>query len=387
VDNPARGGYVEAVPSLNRAALAVALLCASLTGSAGTAWAEDGESVDPLDAARARVREIESGLVSALEKVRQSSVTVLIRRYPKGDAANPEGEPVLIGGGSGVIIKYRGKPWIITNHHVIDGAHLVSVVGLDGREHRVEVHDSIRRQDIALLSFKEKVSGIVPVQVKKESSRKLTEGTWVFATGNPFFLGADGRSVTTLGVVSGLERVLGGGYLYGRAIQHDAEVNKGNSGGPLWNVDGDLVGINGMIMVRERNPALAPISSGVSFAIPIDQVWSHLRTLVDKRKDAKAPFLGLATETTTDDKGRPAGAVVRKVLRGSPCGPSGGRSKFIQKGDVILSFSPKGKRYPIRTVGDLTNALMKTQPGVPVSIKCRRGRKTFTWKGKIGVSE
>ena len=87
------------------------------------------------------------------------------------------------------------------------------------------------------------------------------------------------------------------------------------------------------------------------------------------------------------DQGRPAGAQVRQGLRGRPCGPGAGRSKFIQKGDVSLSFSPKGKRYTIRTVGDLTNALMRTQPGVSVSIKCRRGRKTFTWKGKIGVSE
>ena len=388
------------VPSLAASALALAVLSAGMFPS--TARAEEpsappapAAAPDPLELARKRVREIQGNLVSALAKVRRSSVTVFCKVTPKpkpqAPGASPEGgpppEPVLVSGGLGVVIKFGGKSWVITNQHVVAGAEIVSVIDSKGKEHAVQVHDAVEQQDIALLSFDSRKVDVDPVIIRKQASKKLVEGMWVLATGNPFFLAKDGRSVATLGVVSGLDRVLGGRFTYGRAIQHDAEVNKGNSGGPLWNLSGELVGINGMIIVREQNAAGLPVSSGVSFAIPIDQVWGHLSTLVDKRKDAKAPFLGLTTSTVTDKKGKPIGARIDGMDRRSPCARKNGSSKGLIAGDVIRYFTPAGKRYKINTKKDLTNALMQCKAGVKVSIRVRRGRREFTWSGKLGTRD
>src|SRR6185369_5492152 len=103
-----------------------------------------------------------------------------------------------------------------------------------------------------------------------KASADLEEGQWCIATGNPFGLGMDGRPVVTLGVVSGKDRVLGGQLLYGRAIQHDAAVNHGNSGGALWSVKGEYLGINGMIASHSVGLATGQqaASVGASFSIP-----------------------------------------------------------------------------------------------------------------------
>jgi serine protease Do len=167
-------------------------------------------------------------------------------------------------------------------------------------------------------------------------------------------------------------------------VQHDAEVNRGNSGGPLWNLSGDLVGINGMIIVREAHPLFGPVSSGVSFAIPIEQVYGHLRTLADKRKDAKSPWLGLVTETVTDTKGKPAGAKILFIDPRSPCGRDA-RNSSVAVGDLIVSLSVKGRRYVVRTQGDIANALMQTQAGAPVTIYYRRNGRSDRWSGKLGT--
>lgn len=345
-------------------------------------------AADALEEARSHVRAVQQNLEEALAKVRRSSVSILCKVQPRSKDGQPVGPLVVRSGGSGVVIRYGNKSWIVTNQHVVNGAEHIVVIDCEGREHDVSVHDAVENQDIALLAFDDpKTADIDAVVVRKDASRKIEEGTWVIATGNPFFLAKEGYPSATLGVVSGLDRVLGSEYVYGRAIQHDAKVNPGNSGGPLWNLDGELVGINGMIMIREMNEAGAPVSSGVSFAIPIDQIWGHLRTLVDKRKDAKAPFLGLVTRTCTDVAGKPIGAEVVEIQKGSPCGQVGGSSKYLQKGDVILSFSPGGKRYGISTESDLANALMQAQAGATVSVRVRREKKVFTWTGKLGTQE
>jgi serine protease Do len=322
--------------------------------------------VDPEFAkALARTREIEGELVTTLEKVRSATVTVANLRRVKKDAS-----VTVIGFGSGLLLSQKGT-WVITNVHVIKDAEELEVITSDGVHRPVKVADQVEQYDMALLEF----TGGPPRGLKGVSIRpnpSLAEGTWVVATGNPFYLALDGKSVATLGVVSGTDRILGSDYLYGKAIQHDAEVNPGNSGGPLWGLDGTFLGINGMIAFTHAVGS-GPQNTGVSFSIPAEQVLKYLDAMVDKKKDAQAGYLGLETETSSDASGNPVGALVLKVQRDVTT---------LKSGDVILKVGAKGKpSQAVRTASDLTNVLSLFPAGSVLRVTYRRGKQTETWEG------
>jgi S1-C subfamily serine protease len=329
-----------------------------------------------------RAEGIEDGFIKAVDKVRINSVTVLNMRERKVPG---QAEPVLFkaGGGSGVIISRNNKLWILTNVHVTAGHKALQVVTHDGVYRDVELHDSIPEYDIALLKFKEKPRRVKfrGVTVRKSNSeRGLREGTWVIATGNPFFLAEDGRSVTTRGVISGLGRFLGNKYQYVGAIQHDAAVNPGNSGGPLWDLRGRFIGINGMISMGHRIPGVRPTNTGAAFALPAHQIDAYLRKLVDD-EDAEAGFLGLACETATDNKGKSIGA---RVMRVDPRSPMAKDKERPTKGDLITSIIIKGSQKRIYTASDLRELVSVLQAGTEITLKYKRGRKYKRWKGPLG---
>jgi S1-C subfamily serine protease len=323
-----------------------------------------------------KARAIEDALVKAVDRVRRSSVSIFQQRRINGDL-------VLAGAGSGVLVERRGKPWILTNVHVIEGNEGLIAVTCDGESHEVVAHDTIPSYDIALLKFRERAPrGIRTVTVKASTSKRgLAEGTWVIATGNPFFLAADGESVTTLGVVSGLDRYLGGEYEYVGVIQHDAEVNPGNSGGPLWNLDGDLAGINGKIAMGYRFPGAQPSNTGAAFSLTVEQVERFLDRLIDKR-DAQAGFLGIECETEVDGKGNPTGARVSRIHERSPV--LGQRDQPL-KDDVITMLTLKGTIQRIYTASDLVREISTSPAGTPVKLRFRRGSKWMTWSGALGA--
>jgi|GEM_PF-3461019 len=323
---------------------------------------------------------VEQSLVAALAKVRAHSVSVLnLRRDPQGNLATA-------GVGSGVIVNEQGKDahlWVITNVHVTAGSEALDVVTSDGRRWRVTTEDQIERYDFALLRFVDKPKGLKGVKIDSTASQCLCEGAWVLATGNPFFLALDGQPVCTLGVISGTDRILGGEYFYGNAIQHDAEVNPGNSGGPLWNSKGQLIGINGKIASRPGAPGAGPSNSGASFSIPIHQVSAFLKELI-KPADAQSGFLGITAETSTNAAGNPAGARVTAFERGSPANIGDPKDRPLAAGDVIEKISLGGKGFKVLTATDLTNAVVLYPSDTKVSISYRRGSKTFTWSGLLG---
>jgi serine protease Do len=269
---------------------------------------------------------------------------------------------------------------VLTNVHVIEGADGLEIVTDDGLHHVMQVKDTIPTYDIALLEFPGRAPrGLVDVRVKGNvSERRIREGTWVIATGNPFFLALDGASVTTLGVVSGTGRVLGGRFNYVNAVQHDAEVNPGNSGGPVWTLKGDLVGLNGMIMSRPTFPGARPTNTGASFALPAEQLEAFLRQLTSK-SDAKCGFLGVDTTTFTDSKGKAAGAEVARIAPRSPVTQG---SNSLQEKDVITQFGTGGGSR-IYTSTDLQEALSVLPCGARVLIKYKRGSRTYTWRGEL----
>jgi serine protease Do len=362
--------------------LLVALLAA--WGVAPTARADDTPDAEAYEKALEYAEGIEKGLVDSIAEVRLNSVTVFNLRRPK-----PEMEPMRTSGGSGVIISRGGKLWILTNVHVTDKHDALEVVTHDGVIRPVIQHDSIPEYDIALLRFTEKPRKVkfrgVTVKPSKSGngSSGLSEGTWVIATGNPFFLGGDGIAVATLGVVSGLNRFLAGEYAYVGAIQHDAEVNPGNSGGPLWNLQGDLVGINGKIFMGHRTQGTGPSNTGASFSLPIHQVDAFLKRLVGD-DDAEAGFLGLETDTATDDKGKAVGAVITKIHPASPVNAKGQTKNAPKAGDVITSITVKGSSKRVYTASDLREIVSLLPAGVDVSLKFKSGNRSRRWKGKLG---
>jgi len=385
-----------------------ALLAATIVGIA-SAQAGDAPAPPPdaYAVALAHARAIEQQLVTTVDAVCDSCVAVLNDQFPpeKPDAPDKDGksakkpaskDPPTMFIGSGVIVRTgtpgAWKTWILTNHHVVEKAVKLEIIARDGVKRFVELADEVQQYDISLLRPLDKPTGLKPVSVRGKASVELDEGQWCIATGNPFGLAMDGRPVVTLGVVSGKDRVLGGGaLLYGRAIQHDAAINHGNSGGPLWNLKGEFIGINGMGMVDGNGLAAGqqPANSGASFSIPVEEVDAFLSRLVDAKKDARAGFLGVVTETDTDKAGKPIGARITGVDPRSPASGSKGRRLFDVIESLTINRADGAKPYPIRTESELINALSLCPAGTKVTIFYHRGGKqgTQSWTGELGTPQ
>ncbi|MBE9399163.1 DegQ family serine endoprotease [Pontibacterium sp. N1Y112] len=256
--------------------------------------------------------------------------------------------------GSGFIISDDG--YILTNHHVVDGADKVIVRLSDRRELEAEVVGSDKRADIALL----KIDADHLPTVRLGNSDKIEVGEWVLAIGSPF--GFD-HSVTA-GIVSAKERALAN-ETYVPFIQTDVAINPGNSGGPLFNLDGEVVGVNSQIYTRSGG------FMGLSFAIPIDVAMEVANQLKEKGFVTRG-WLGVIIQEVNKDLAesfgldKPAGALVAKVLPESPAESSG-----LQEGDVILKFN----NVPVILSSDLPHQVGRVKPGAKVKVNVMRAGK------------
>ncbi len=223
--------------------------------------------------------------------------------------------------GSGFIISEDG--YLMTNHHVVDGAVEIIVRLSDHREFKAELIGSDKRSDIALLKIEAEDLPVVTI-----SQKELKVGEWVLAIGSPF--GFD-HSVTA-GIVSAKGRSLPREN-YVPFIQTDVAINPGNSGGPLFNLEGEVVGINSQIYSRTGG------FMGLSFAIPIDMAMNVVDQIKEKGFVTRG-WLGVLIQDVTRELAesfglsRPYGALVSQVQPGSPSEKAG-----LKTGDVILSFN------------------------------------------------
>jgi S1-C subfamily serine protease len=409
--------------SVRRLAAATAVAC-FLARPAPPASADDQPStpttsapvptpVDEDPEALALALSAEESLVKAVAAVRAASVAVFnyqSRAFPGNPAPK---EPTLTGQGSGVVYAASGKAFVITNEHVVKDAARIRVRMSDGASYEVARKDQVPQYDIALLEFVDDWQDAKPVEAKPPSkevkerlkalksakignSRRatnanpagLTEGQWVFATGNPFFLGSDGTPVATLGVISGLDRILGGEFEYANAIQHDAEVNPGNSGGPLWTLKGELVGINGKIATRGDGASASASNTGASFAVPIHLIQRYLPALLNDDVAAAPGYLGLTCESATDPKGQPGGARVQRIANDCPCARRGAGTgeTGIALGDVIEKISVLSgttATYEVKSASDYVNAMALLVAGTKVRVSFARGTKKLSWVGAL----
>ncbi|SDA98792.1 DegQ family serine endoprotease [Mesorhizobium qingshengii] len=245
--------------------------------------------------------------------------------------------------GSGFIVASDGI--IVTNNHVIDGASSIKVTLDDGTELPAKVVGSDAKNDLAVLKIK---AGKPLPTVKWGDSDKLMTGDQVLAIGNPFGIG----TTVTAGIVSARGRDLHSGP-FDDFIQIDAPINHGNSGGPLVDVNGNVVGINAAIYSPNGG------SVGVGFAIPSDQAQKVVAKL-EKGGSIQYGYLGVEIQPVTPDVAsaigldHPGGALVSQVNDGSPAARAG-----VETGDVITGFAGQDVKDP----KDLSRAVADVAPG------------------------
>jgi serine protease Do len=267
------------------------------------------------------------------------------RRFgiPRNNAPNvPRDTPPSRGVGSGFIISPDG--YILTNTHVVQNASKITVRLTDRREFDAKVIGTDERTDVAVIKIVAK--GDLPT-VKLGDSDKLRPGQWVLAIGSPFTF----ENSVTAGVVSGTARTVGEAYV--PFIQTDVAVNPGNSGGPLFNLNGEVVGINSQIFSNTGSFA------GISFAIPID-VAIGVKDQLIKSGHVVRGRIGVSVQPVTaalaENFGldRPRGAVVASVEPGSPADKAG-----IEAQDIILAVN--GKQIELRD--ELPAVISAIRPG------------------------
>jgi len=273
---------------------------------------------------------------------------------------NPQfGEPDRMGTGSGFI--YDPKGYILTNHHVIEDADEIIVRLADRREFEAELIGSDETSDIAVLKIK--ADGDLPY-LKLGNSDTVKPGQWVMAIGSPFNF----EQSVTAGIVSAKGRT-NRAQQYVPFIQTDVAINRGNSGGPLLDMDGEVIGINSWILSSSGGYI------GLSFSIPIEVAISTAKQLRETGKVERGllgVIVGAVTREMAEALGldRPVGALVNDVTADGAADRAG-----IKPGDVILSFNDT----PVETWNDLPPLVGANPPGTKATIKVSREGKEKTF--------
>lgn len=254
-------------------------------------------------------------------------------------------EEVQRGVGSGFIIAADG--YVLTNAHVVDGADDVYVTLTDKREFKAKIIGVDKRTDVAVV----KIDGNNLPRLTIGDPSKLKVGEWVIAIGSPFGL----ENTVTAGIISAKARDTGE---YLPLIQTDVAVNPGNSGGPLINMRGEVVGINSQIYSRSGG------YMGISFAVPIDEamrVADQLRTTGKVTRGRIGVQIGEVTKDVAESLGMPRaqGALVQRVEQGGPAEKGG-----LEAGDIILKFNGAS----IEKASDLPRMVGATKPGTRATL-------------------
>lgn len=348
--------------TLRRGVASLALLGGLLTGGAAlshglpdfsTLVEEQGQSVVSISIIRQAEQSVSApegipGLERLPEELRR-----FFEQAPEGNSPGPRAQPGR-GIGSGFIISEDG--YIVTNAHVVDGASNVTVTMQDRREFMAELIGQDDATDLALL----KVDADNLPAVEMGDSDDVKVGQWVLAIGSPFGL----DNTATQGIVSAVARNLPSGS-YTPFIQTDVAVNPGNSGGPLFNTDGVVVGVNSQIYSRSGG------YQGLSFAIPAN-VTKRVVEQLKAQGYASRGWLGVAIQDVNQSLANafgldtPYGALVSQVNVDGPAKAAG-----IQPGDIIIEFDAQR----VNRSGDLPNLVGKTATGSEVPVKLLRDGK------------
>lgn len=285
--------------------------------------------------------------------------------FGDGGAAQPQ-----VGLGSGVIVAPEG--YLLTNHHVVEGATEIEVQLADGRATRARIVGSDTETDIAVLKVE---LDALPV-IALGDVRALNVGDGVLAIGNPFNVG----QTVTAGIVSALDRSEAGVSRFQNFIQTDAAINPGNSGGALVDAQGALVGINTAIFSRSGG------SLGIGFAVPVDTARQVMEQLIRSGK-VRRGWIGVEPRELSAELAEglnlpvKSGVLIAGVLQNGPAGKGG-----LRPGDVVLQV---GQR-PVKNVSELFAAVAALQPDTETVLLTQRGgeqvRVTVTVGERVAAS-
>ncbi len=296
--------------------------------------------------------------------MRADPFTEMFRRQ-FGLGEPPTRRETQTGLGSGFIINKAGI--ILTNNHVVAGADEVWVQFADGRRHEAQVVGSDAATDVAVVRLNRAAADIRPAVLG--NSEQVRVGDYVLAIGNPLGLG----QTVTMGIVSAKNRMLGGRIMqYEDFIQTDAAINQGNSGGPLFNFRGEVIGINSAIL----NPATA---MNVGFAIPIN-LARQIAEQIQRSGSVLRGYLGVGTEDFTPEKAKrlgtafEPGALINIVHPGSPAETAG-----LRPNDVIVEVS--GRRAD--NSAGLQRIVQARAPGETVAVAYLRAGKRATTQVRL----
>ncbi len=275
------------------------------------------------------------------------------------------------GQGSGFIIDRKGL--VLTNNHVVAGGGELTVKLSDDREFKAEVVGTDPRTDVAVIKLKDLKKDLPDTEVAElGNSDEIEVGDYAIAIGNPFGL----ERTVTQGIVSFKGRsglpIAGGGPVYQDFIQTDASINYGNSGGPLVNIRGQVIGIN---------TAINPAGQGIGFAIPVNMARRVADQLIDKGKVVRG-YLGVVPQEVTPDlaeglglKDGRNGVIVATVQEETPASKAG-----LEQGDVIVRYD--GRDVP--GVDKFRQMVAETKVGAKVELVVIRERKEVKLKATIG---
>jgi serine protease Do len=278
-----------------------------------------------------------------------------------------EGGSVIMGQASGVIVSPDG--YILTNTHVVNGYDNIIVTLNDGREFKAKVVGKDENSDLAVI----KVDADNLPYLRLADSDKIEIGEWVAAIGNPFGLQA---SLTT-GVVSAKGRSGLDIVPHEDFIQTDAAINRGNSGGPLLNLNGDVIGINTAIATSSSSGGYM----GVGFAIPSNMA-NYVMQQILAHGSVTRGFLGVTLQKLNYNLAQAFnlpnldGALISDVAKDSPAGRAG-----LQRGDIVISYN----NQPVESIVSLRNAIAFMAPGSKVYLTVRRGDETMNIPVEVGT--
>jgi serine protease Do len=290
----------------------------------------------------------------------------LKKRQGEDGPATPQ-DRLVTSMGSGFVIDATGL--IVTNNHVVEGAETIEVHFQDETILKAELVGRDPKTDIAVI----RVKPTKPLAtVAFGDSDKLRIGAWVMAIGNPFGLGGS----VSLGIVSARNRDINAGP-YDDYIQTDAAINKGNSGGPLFTLDGNVAGINTAIFSPTGG------SVGIGFSVPANTAKGVVAQLI-KYGETRRGWFGVKIQSVTDEiaesmaMGKPRGALIADVTKTGPAQIAG-----IEPGDVVIEFNG----HPVNTMRDFPRMVAETDIGEKITVKVLRKGKELVLSAEVGRLE
>jgi serine protease Do len=314
--------------------------------------------------------DVETAVTQAVQKVGPAVVTIVGTIPGQMTFFGQTGDQTV--SGSGFFISDKG--YILTNNHVVEGTKEVNIILSDGKQEKATIVGTDPYSDIAIL----KTEGKVPAVVALGNSDLLNSGESVIAIGSPL---GDFKNTVTVGVVSATGRSIdtGQGYQIEGLIQTDAAINQGNSGGPLVNLAGEVIGVNNMIV---RGSGSGAIAEGLGFAIPVNTAHAVATQIVDHGYFSR-PFMGISYQAISPDIAASYnlpvqwGVYVTKVAAGSPADKAG-----LQVDDIITSVDS----VKMDETHNYLNVLYTYKPGDQVTLGVMRNGKETTLQITLGES-